>query len=306
MPGGAMIGQRLISKGATAAGIDGRTLVYGIIGHPVAHSYSPAMQNAALRSLGINGVYVPFDFAPEDLGEAVAGLRALGVIGVNVTVPYKETVMRYLDEIAEDALLYGAVNTIVNRQGRLTGYNTDGPGFIKDLLEDQGFIPSRGPAIILGAGGAARAVVIALVQAGCPELGLVNRHHGRACALAEAVRVKTGFNAHVLMWDAGDRSLAAFARRAVLVVNCTPLGMSGRGWSDWPLPDGLPGNGQLAYDLVYNPPVTPFITRAAGNGAAAVSGLGMLLYQGSLSLEAWTGLPAPISIMRQVLQRQVF
>ncbi len=290
-------------EGVTVA-IDGRAVVYCIIGHPVAHSYSPVIQNAALRGLGLNSVYVPFDPAPENLAEAVAGLRALGIAGANVTVPYKEAVMPYLDELAETALLYGAVNTIVNRQGRLIGYNTDGPGFIKDLQKDQDFDPSQGSALILGAGGAARAVVMALAQAGCPELALVNRHRERAQALAEAVLDKTGLRARVLNWDAGDRDLADFARQAALVVNTTPLGMSGQGGGDWPLPDGLPGSGQLAYDLVYNPPVTPFITRAAGNGAAVANGLGMLLHQGAIALEAWTGLPAPLAIMRRALQRR--
>jgi len=292
-----------INKGVTVV-IDGRTIVYCIIGHPVAQSYSPVMQNAALRGMGLNGVYVPFAPSPENLAEVVAGLRALGIAGANVTVPYKEAVMPYLDELSETALFYGAVNTIVNRQGRLVGHNTDGPGFIRALQENQGFDPSRGPALILGAGGAARAVVLALAQAGCPELALVNRHRDRARALAEAVRVKTGLRARILEWDAGDRSLADFARQAALVVNTTPLGMSGHSVGDWPLPGGVPGSGQLAYDLVYNPPVTPFITRAAGNGAAAANGLGMLLHQGVLALEAWTGLPAPLAIMRQALQLQ--
>ncbi|WP_347487670.1 shikimate dehydrogenase [Desulfoscipio sp. XC116] len=310
MGGGAngegVFGQSAIAGGMSEAGvaIDGRTVVYGIVGCPVAHSYSPAMQNAALRELGLNGVYVPLRPRPENLAEAVAGLRALGMAGVNVTVPYKESVLPCLDELTETAVLYGAVNTIINREGRLTGHNTDGPGFIKDLREDQRFDPSCGPTLVLGAGGSARAVVVALVQAGCPELALVNRNYDRARALAESVRAKTGFCVRVLHWHTGDRCLADFARRAVLVVNCTPLGMSGQNSGAWPLPAGLPGSGQLAYDLVYNPPVTPFMARAAGNGARAANGLGMLLHQGVLSLEAWTGLPAPLAVMRRVLYRQ--
>ncbi|AGL02068.1 shikimate dehydrogenase [Desulfoscipio gibsoniae] len=304
-------GEEVAGQGVTAGGvtsgnmeIDGETLVYGIIGNPVSHSYSPAMQNAALRALGLNGVYVPFSPGRENLVQAVAGLRALGIAGVNVTVPYKEAVIPYLDELTETAALYGAVNTIVNRQGRLTGHNTDGPGFIKDLRKDYGHDPSRGPALVLGAGGSARAVVIALVQAGCPELALVNRNLDRARALADYVAVKTNFKVQVLEWDSGNRHLAEFVRRAALVVNCTPLGMSGKSGGDWPLPAGLPGSGQLAYDLVYNPPVTPFMARATGNGAAAANGLGMLLHQGALSLEAWTGLTAPLGVMQHALQRQ--
>lgn len=301
-----IIGKTANHQGAPACGMafSGETVVYGLIGHPVAHSYSPPMQNAALAAMGLNGVYVPFGVQPENLAGAVAGLRALGIAGVNVTVPYKEAVMPHLDELTETAILYGAVNTIINRQGRLAGHNTDGLGFIKDLLEDHGFEPSRGPALVVGAGGAARAVVMALAQAGCPELALVNRNRARAEELAKSVRLKTGFEVHVLQWDPGDRPLVDFARRAALVVNCTPLGMSGKVQGDLPLPKGLPGDGQLAYDLVYNPPVTRFLAGAIANGAAVANGLGMLLHQGALSFEAWTGLVAPVAVMRRALHRQ--
>lgn len=298
---------RITSRESAPAGglaIDGETAVYGLIGHPVAHSYSPAMHNAALAALGLNGVYVPFGVQPENLVAAVAGLRALGIAGVNVTVPYKEAVIPHLDELAETAILYGAVNTIINRQGRLAGHNTDGPGFIKDLREDHGFEPSQGPALVLGAGGSARAVVMALAQAGCPEVAVVNRNRARAEELAKFVHSTTGFEVLVLQWDPGDRPLADFARRAALVVNCTPLGMSGKVQGDLPLPKGLPGSGQLAYDLVYNPPVTRFLARATANGAAVANGLGMLLHQGVLSFEAWTGLAAPVAVMRRALHRQ--
>ncbi|TYO95069.1 shikimate dehydrogenase [Desulfallas thermosapovorans] len=293
-------------EGAPAGGLafNGETAVYGLIGHPVAHSYSPAMHNAALAALGLNGVYVPFGVQPENLVAAMEGLRALGVAGVNVTIPYKEAVMPHLDELAETAILYGAVNTIINRQGRLAGYNTDGPGFIKDLREDHGFEPSQGPALVLGAGGSARAVVMALAQAGCPEVAVVNRNRARAEELAKSVHSKTGLQVLALQWDPGDRLLAGFARRAALVVNCTPLGMSGQVRGDLPLPRGVPGSGQLAYDLVYNPPVTRFLARSAANGAVVANGLGMLLHQGVLSFEAWTGLAAPVAVMRRALYRQ--
>jgi len=291
-------------KQVTGQMIDGKTLVYGIIGHPVAHSYSPAMQNAALIELGLNGVYVPFDATPMHVAEAVAGLRALGIAGANVTVPYKEIVKLYMDELAESADFYGVVNTVVNRQGRLIGHNTDGPGFIKALREDQGYDPACGSALLLGAGGAARAVAMALVQAGCPELGVVNRDRNRALSLAQMLHAKTGFTPWVLPWEAGVQELTDLAQQSTLVVNCTTLGMYGHEAGDWPLPDELPGPGQLAYDLVYNPTETPFMARATANGARVDNGLGMLLHQGALALELWTGLSAPVNIMRQALQRQ--
>lgn len=286
--------------------INGKTIVYGIIGHPVEHSFSPAMHNAALTELGLNAVYVPFCPPPEKLKEAVDGIRALGIVGVNVTVPYKETVIPYLDELSAGAQRCGAVNTIVHRRGILTGHNTDGEGFIRALQEDYGFNPARGAAVLLGAGGAARAVAMALAGQGCPELILVNRQVARATQLANLVTAVTGVKVQAYPWAAGDGQLADVAREAALFVNCTPAGMSGAsgGQVTWPLPEGVPGAGQLACDLVYNPPLTPFLKRATAQGAQVANGLGMLLYQGILALELWTGREAPVEIMRRALLKQ--
>lgn len=286
--------------------INGQTVIYGLMGHPVGHSFSPAMHNAALAGLGLNAVYVPFDPPPDQLQAAVAGIRALGVAGVNVTVPYKEAVIPFLDELSAEAQSYGAVNTIVHRRGILTGHNTDGAGFIRALQEDAGFHPARGKTVILGAGGAARAVALALAGQGCPELVLVNRRPERAAQLAALVSAATGALVRACPWSAGAEPLATAAREAVLLVNCTPAGMSGGGDGpvDWPLPRGVPGPGQLACDLVYNPPWTPFLKRAAAQGAWVRGGLGMLLYQGVLALELWTGGKAPVDIMRRALLEQ--
>ncbi|MCL2337263.1 MAG: shikimate dehydrogenase [Firmicutes bacterium] len=285
--------------------INGKTLVYGIIGYPVEHSFSPAMQNAAFQAAGLNGVYVAFAPAPEQLEAAVEGIKALGLAGVNVTVPYKEAVMDYLDDLTTEAMLCGAVNTIINWQGKLTGHNTDGAGFISDLRGTFGFEPSRGAALLLGAGGAARAVAVSLAGAGCRELALVNRNQERARKLAAGVISATGVPVQVFPWESGHPGLASFARRAVLLVNCTPVGMSGKGNNPFPLPETLPGPGQLAYDLVYNPSHTPFMRQAESNGAKTANGLGMLLYQGALAFTAWTGLEAPLETMRRVLLEQI-
>jgi len=293
--------------------INGSTAVYGIIGYPVAHSFSPAVQNAALEALGLNGVYLPFSPRPENLQQALEGLRALGIVGANVTVPYKEAVIEYLDQVDTSASVYGAVNTIVNRQGELIGYNTDGAGFIRDLSEQYALVPKEYSALIIGAGGAARAVTTALAQAGCQSLALVNRHGERAIVLAQELSTKTGLTIQTLPWEAQDPQLVSFARQANLVINCTSAGMAvsakdgesgAQSNIDWPLPKGLPAFGQLAYDLVYNPPVTPFMTRALANGAKATNGLGMLLHQGALALELWTGLSAPLEVMRKALYRR--
>lgn len=284
--------------------INGKTVVYSILGHPVEHSFSPAMQNAAFQASGLNSVYVPFSPEPGQIEAAVKGIRALGLAGVNVTVPYKEAVMPYLDDLTTEAVLCGAVNTIINWQGKLTGHNTDGAGFISDLRGTFGFEPSRGTALVLGAGGSARAVAVSLAGAGCRELALVNRSRDRASKLAAGVTAATGVPVRVFPWDDGHPELAAFARRAILLVNCTPVGMSGKQDAAFPLPRDLPGPGQMAYDLVYNPSRTPFMLLAERNGAKTANGLGMLLHQGALAFTAWTGIEAPLETMRRVLLEQ--
>ena len=286
--------------------VNGKTVVYGIIGRPVGHSFSPAMQNAAFKETGLNSIYVPFGPEPGQIEAAVAGIRALGLAGVNVTVPYKEAVMPYLDELTEEAVLCGAVNTIINRQGKLTGHNTDGTGFICDLRDSCNFEPAGKSALILGAGGSARAVAVSLAGAGCRELALVNRNRERAQNLAADVTKATGVTVHVFPWEPGRAEPAAYARRAGVLVNCTPVGMSGKPGQDFPLPVGLPGPGQLAYDLVYNPPRTPFLLQAEKNRAQTANGLGMLLHQGALAFTAWTGLQAPLKVMRQALLEQAY
>lgn len=283
--------------------INGKTIVYGIIGNPVGHSFSPAMHNAAFNTIGLNCVYVPFCVQPADIYKAIEGMKALGIGGANVTVPYKETVIPFLDRLTGDAVACGAVNTITNKNGFLTGHNTDGGGFTRDLVESLGYDPAQGPALVIGAGGSARAVISALAQNGCPAIAVVNRTMERAERLAGALHDATGIALRVFPWDSENRELVAFSREASLLVNCTPAGMLNSG-VDFPLPPGVPGKGQLAYDLVYNPPRTPFIKRAENNGATVAGGLGMLLYQGALSFETWTGHPAPVEVMRRELLKQ--
>lgn len=282
---------------------DGKTRVYSLLGYPVEHSFSPAMQNAAFEATGLNCVYVPFSPQPENLKAAIAGIRALGIAGANVTVPHKEAVIPLLDHLTEIAAFYGAVNTIINHGGSLTGHNTDGPGFIKALKEDCSFDPAHGTAVVLGAGGSARAVVLALVQSGCPGVALVNRNTFKAEKIASYVRDATGVQIKVFAWKAGNKELADLAREAALMVNCTTIGMAGGAEAAFPLPDELPGRGQLAYDVVYNPVNTLFMHRAERNGAASANGLSMLLHQGALSFEFWTGQPAPLATMRNALNK---
>ncbi|GBF34207.1 shikimate 5-dehydrogenase I alpha [Desulfocucumis palustris] len=289
--------------------IDGTVRVCGLFGDPVAHSFSPAMHNAGFRELGLNWAYIPFRVTADNLAAAVDGVRALGMAGVNITVPHKQAVLGCLDHITEEAALIGAVNTVVNRQGLLWGYNTDGPGFIRALAEDAGFSVSGRRALILGAGGAARAVAVSLALAGASGIIIANRSPGKARELAELVRSKTGCPAGVLgtypqpgSGSAPEKEWQEAVGGSALVVQTTTLGMHPNQDTLPPFPYHLLGPGHLAVDLVYNPRQTLFLKRCAGRGAGVSSGLGMLLYQGVQAFEMWTGVRAPVERMRKILK----
>ncbi len=257
-------------------------MVLGILGHPVAHSLSPAMQEAALAARGLTGSYRLLDTPPEALARRLEEVRR-GYRGVNVTVPLKEAVLPLLDGVHPEARAIGAVNTVVNRGGRLIGHNTDAPGFLRSL-EEAGVRGRR--ALVLGAGGAARAVAYALKGAGW-EVGVHNRTRSRAEALARA------FGLEVVPLEA--------ARQADLVVNATSVGLDDPAAT--PLPAALFPPRGFAVDLVYRPLLTRFLAEAAAAGLGTVDGLGMLLWQGALAFELWTGERAPVGAMRAALRR---
>jgi shikimate dehydrogenase len=215
--------------------------------------------------------------------------------GANITVPHKERVMEFLDEVDEEAKALGAVNTVVNRDGRLIGYNTDGRGFIQSLKEDAGFEPSQKRVFVCGAGGAARAIVFSLVRAGARRVYLYDIDGHRCDRLVADVNSAAGREA--TRTAALD---AAFIRGAELVVNATPLGM--RPDDPMPMPDGSFRAGQVVYDIIYNPAVTSTMDAARRAGAKAVNGLGMLLYQGVLAFWHWTGTMPPAEVMRGALE----
>ena len=267
----------------------------GIIGHPIGHSISPAFQQAALDAIGFNAVYQPFDVPPHEVADFVNGLRTPGTLGVNVTVPHKETVIPHLDEVDDWAAAAGAVNTIVNRHGRLTGHNTDGAGFLRALQDGAGFDPQGKTALILGAGGSARAVVYALTRAGAARLIIANRTPQRAQNLAQ-IAAENGIPAQAIPLT----DVPQAAADAALIVNCTSLGMlHGPDETAAPLTAAQIPPAALVNDLVYNPPETPLLRQAARAGAAVLGGIQMLVYQGAASFEMWTGQPAPVPVMLQ-------
>ena len=272
----------------------------GIIGFPIGHSISPVFQQAALDYCAAPFRYRAYNVHPEDIAAFVAELRMPGILGINVTVPHKESVIPFLDDIDDWAAEAGAVNTIVHRNGRLIGYNTDGYGFLRALREGAGFQPPGRRALILGAGGAARGVVLALAREKAAHLTIANRTARRAATLARLAQAR-GVPAAALPLPAAassDPALAAAAGQADLIVNCTTIGMAHGPQSDGvPLPWQIIPPHALVYDLVYNPPQTRLLDEAARAGIATLGGIEMLVYQGAASFELWLEQPAPVAAM---------
>ena len=279
--------------------ISGKTRLYGIFGYPVEHTFSPGMHNAAFRKLGMDACYVSFGVRPEDLGEAAKALIPLGLCGLNVTVPHKEKVIAYLDELSEEAKLIGAVNTIEIKDRKLIGHNTDGRGFLRSLRDNAGFNPKGKKILMIGSGGAARAVGFSLALSGAKKIALLDLDAPKAKKLATDIGEKTGTGVEVV---AGE-SIAAYAAGADCLINATPLGLKKT--------DSLPfaadhiRKNHLVCDLVYNPAETGFLKAAKAQGAKSLPGIGMLLYQGVIAFEIWTNKKAPISVMKNALSRQI-
>lgn len=277
--------------------VNGSTKILGIIGHPVRHSLSPVMHNTALRASGLNYVYVPFEVAPEGLAAAVAGLKALGVAGFNVTIPYKTHIIQYLDALDDSAEAAGAVNTVKNDCGRLVGYNTDGDGLIRSMATEFGFNVRGASIAIIGAGGAARGAIAALCRSGAGRVVIANRTRERASELASAMAPR--FPDAVFSVVSDPEELDDSLANIDVVVNTTSLGMNR---------DTIPflrlarlSRSAMVYDMVYAPPVTPLLQEAAGLGLRTANGLGMLAAQGELAFAIWTGIIPPFGLMKNVL-----
>ena len=271
------------------------TLQAGIFGYPIGHSVSPAMHRAAFDRAGVDAAYAAWQTPPDALADAVANLRGDEYLGANVTVPHKRAVMAHLDEIDEAAREIGAVNTIVNKGGRLFGTNTDAYGFLESLRVESGFDPRGADATLIGAGGAARAAAHALANAGVRNLAIANRTPERAAALASEI-AERGVSARGI--GLNDPDFAHVCDGAALIVNSSSVGMLGgpaEGAS--PVPIGAIRRGCVVYDMVYNPMETPLLSQAAGAGAQTVGGLPMLVHQGAAAWTLWTGQDAPIDAM---------
>ena len=274
--------------------INGKTRVCAVIGDPVEHSLSPVMHNAAFQKLGLNLVYVAFNVTKNELKEAISAARSLGLRGLNVTMPHKKAVMGYLDETDSTAEAIGAVNTILNNQGKLVGYNTDGKGAMIALKEN-GIYPEEKKMLLLGAGGAAKAIAFQAAQE-VEELVILNRTSEKAEQLAELLCKK--FGKKVKGGALSAEVLKEEMKTADILVNATSVGMK-PDVNTSPVPSDLLRRDLCVMDIVYNPFETKLVKDAKAVGAKVVLGLEMLLYQGAVSFEIWTNCPAPVDVMKK-------
>lgn len=271
----------------------------GVFGHPVAENPTIVMQEAAFELLNLNWRYLTIEVLPEDLADAVKGLRAFNMQGINLTIPHKVEILKYLDDVADDAKLMGAVNTVRKEGQRLIGENTDGKGFLRSLREEACLDPAGKRVVVLGAGGAARAITVELALAGADHLTVVNRTPTRGQALVDLLNARTPTRAVFNPWE----GLYSLPDNTDILVNATSIGL---------FPD-VSAKPELNYDgitpamtvcdVIPNPPHTPFLREAEGRGARTLDGLGMLVYQGAIGFRMWTGRDAPIEVMREALAR---
>ncbi|MEC7868187.1 MAG: shikimate dehydrogenase [Candidatus Poribacteria bacterium] len=282
--------------------INGQTRIVGVIGDPVQHSRSPQMHNAAIVERKLDYVYVPFHVRSGELQEAIEGFKALNVLGVNVTIPHKQTVMSILDDVSHEATLIGAANTLIFCDGRVSGDNTDAQGFLRAMTEEGIDIPVGGSAVVLGAGGAARAVVVALALSGLDLITIANRTEWKAIQFEKDLA--TISETEISAVDLASNQLNLAIRSADLLVNTTSVGMQE---TDQLLidPDSL-NPGTIVYEIVYTPPETPLLRVAREKGCQTIGGIGMLVHQGAIAFEKWIGIVPNVETMRIALKQALY
>lgn len=277
--------------------ISGKTRLCGLIGDPVEHTMSPIMHNAAFNQMGLDYLYLPFRVKKEDLGKAIDGMRGLNIRGLNITIPHKVAVIPFLDALDALTEKIGAVNTIVNDEGVLTGYNTDAAGFLQAMLEGR-VEPRDKNVVVLGAGGASKAVSFTLAERGA-HLVILNRLLELDWAVELASRLSQAFDEEVEALELVEENLARALEKADILVNTTSVGMS-PDVDETPVASKLLRPDMVVFDVVYNPVKTRLLREAEQIGAKVIGGLDMLVWQGALAFERWTGLKAPVELMKKV------
>jgi len=272
------------------------TLLYGVIGNPIKQSKSPIMQNRAFEECNINAAYLAFQIESEQLEQFVQGARSMGIAGFNVTIPHKLDIMNYLDEIDVDARALGAVNTVVNRQGRLIGYNTDGIGYVRSLKDEAISTILQKNIVVIGAGGASRGIVYALLKESPAQIVVANRTVDKAVQLVASLPKTNNTELRGIALAEVDTVLAD----ADIVINTTSIGMYPH-MDEMPIDLSLVKAGTVVSDLIYNPLETKLIREAKEKGCIGHGGLGMFINQGAYAFEYWTGKAAPVEAMREVV-----
>ncbi len=276
--------------------ISGKAQICGIIGDPIEHTMSPVMHNAAFEKMGLDYWYVPFQVKKDDLHKAMEGMRALNIRGLNVTIPHKVAVVPFLDGLDPLTEKIGAVNTIVNDDRTLTGYNTDAGGFLQALLK-KGVEPEGKNVVVIGAGGASRAISFVLAERGA-HLVILNRLLELDWAEELAGRLSDVFGEGVEALELGEENMAGALDKADILVNATSVGMTPK-VDETPVASGLLKSSLVVFDVVYNPIKTRLLKEAEQTGAQTISGLDMLVWQGALAFEKWTGVKAPVELMKE-------
>ncbi len=273
----------------------------GILGYPIGHSLSPVMHNLTLQKMGLNYTYLPLEVKPDDIGKAVEAIRVFNMAGVNVTIPHKEKVISYLDDLSVPARACGAVNLIKNEDGKLVGYNTDGPGFVAGLKEEG--IRIKGQVVLIGAGGAARAVAYAMAMEKAKTLTFLDIDIYKAKALADFVEETTGVKSYGL--EMNKKTFKDIASQADIIINCSPIGMYPR-VNESPVDNiDMVKEQVVLCDLIYNPGQTKLLAMGKAKGLAIINGLPMFVHQGALTLKILIGEDPPISYMKEVISHQM-
>jgi shikimate dehydrogenase len=270
----------------------------GVFGHPVAENPTVVMQEAGFQALGLNWRYLTIEVLPQDLQAAVRGMRVFNMRGINLTIPHKVEVLKYLDEVKPDAALMGAVNTVVRAGDKLVGENTDGKGFMQALMQDAKVEPKGKKVVVLGAGGAARSISVELALAGAQQITIVNRSVDRGKILTELINTKTPVKANFTAWQ-GRYSLPGDTD---ILVNATSIGLAPLSHEKAEIVYEAIHPGMLVCDVI-PAPMTLFLQEAQRRGAKIVDGLGMLVYQGAIGFKLWTGLDAPVEAMYKALAK---
>lgn len=280
----------------------GKTKLLGVIGYPIEHSLSPLMQNAAIKDLKVDYVYLPLEVAPENLKDAIHGLKSFGFVGVNITIPHKQSVINFMNELSEEADMIGAVNTIHIKDGKYYGYNTDAYGFLTSLKEEAQVDLAGKKITIIGAGGVSRAISAACVFSGAKRLVIMDVVIEKAIELCSTLsKFKKG--CEIINVMPGENKLEYLIANSDILINSTPLGMH----KNDPLPVRTEyiASGTFVFDVIYNVGNTPLLKEARKNGCKVLNGLSMLAHQGARSFEIWTGIKPNVYKMKKTLEKYV-